>query len=237
MQPQRQDVRPTSWQELILDYLSSIPGEVGYIAFRKLKRRLQAKAELRFQHEVSLLDETDIVVDFGANVGDLTALFEMQGCEVHAFEPEPETFKLLARRYANSPNVNLYNAAVGVKDGWAELIVPSSFLEKPRSASKASSITLDRYKSPNAITHKVRVIDAIGFIKNLRQPPKLIKIDIEGAELDILEKLKAEAVLPSDTMVFAETHERLDRSHLRRVKSLQNWAKTDARPYVNLFWG
>lgn len=237
MQPLRQDIRPTTWQEWILDILSQLPGELGYIAFRKLKRRLQAKAELRFQHAVNALNETDIVLDFGANVGDLTALFEKQGCEIHAFEPEPETFKLLEMRYVNSPTVNLYNAAVGVTDGWAELVVPSSFLEKPRSASKASSITLDRYKSPNAITHKVRVINAIEFIKKLRQPPKLIKIDIEGAELDILEELKAEAILPSDTMVFVETHERLDRSHLKRVKSLQNWAKTDASPYFNLFWG
>jgi FkbM family methyltransferase len=237
MRPPRHDITPTTWQERILDALSHLPGELGYIAFRKLKRRLQVKAELRFQHEVKALSETDVVLDFGANVGDLTALFEKQGCEIHAFEPEPDTFKLLEMRYAKSPKINLYKAAVGVTDGWAELVVPSSFLEKPRSASKASSITLDRYKSPDAITHKVQVINAIDFIKGLRRPPKLIKMDIEGAELEILEKMTVEAVLPPDTMVFVETHERLDRSHLKRVRSLQSWAKTDAGPYFNLFWG
>ena len=237
MRQERNDISPTTLAERALDRLSNLPGEIGYVAFRKLKRRLQAKAELRFQREVNSLLESDLVLDLGANVGDLTELFALKGCEVHAFEPEPETFKLLKQRFETYANVHLHNAAVGVQDGEAELVVPSSFRENPRSASKASSITLDRYKSPNAIRHNVRVVNIIDFIYKCQKPPRLIKFDIEGAELDILEKLQMENVLSQETMIFVETHERLERKQLSRVKALQEWARNQAEAYVNLFWG
>ena len=237
MRQEKNDISPTTLAERALDRLSNLPGEIGYVAFRKLKRRLQAKAELRFQREVNSLQATDLVLDLGANIGDLTELFAVKGCEVHAFEPEPETFKLLKQRFEAYTNVHLHNAAVGIEEGETELIVPSSFRENPRSASKASSITLDRYKSPNAIRHNVKVLNIIDFISKCPRRPRLIKFDIEGAELDILEKFQVENVLSRETMVFVETHERLERKHLPRVKFLQEWARNQSEPYVNLFWG
>ncbi|MBF9038848.1 FkbM family methyltransferase [Rhodobacterales bacterium LSUCC0246] len=237
MRQEKKDISPTTLAERALDRLSNLPGEIGYVAFRKLKRRLQAKAELLFQRELNALSASDLVLDLGANIGDLTELFALKGCEVHAFEPEPETFKLLKQRFETYPKVHLHNAAVGIEEGEAELVVPSSFRENPRSASKASSITLDRYNSPNAIRHNVRVVNIIDFISKCPRRPKLIKFDIEGAELDILEKFQAENVLSQETMVFVETHERLERKQLPRVKFLQEWARNQAEPYINLFWG
>ena len=237
MSQDKNDISPSTLTERALDLLSNLPGEIGYVAFRKLKRRLQRKAELRFQREVNLLQASDLVLDLGANIGNLTELFAQKGCEVHAFEPEPETFKLLKQRFQTYANVHLHNAAVGIENGEAELVVPSSFRKNPRSASKASSITLDRYKSPNAIRHNVRVVNIIEFISKFRNAPRLIKFDIEGAELDILERLQVENVLSNETIVFVETHERLDRKQLQRVKSLQKWSRIQSVPYVNLFWG
>ena len=46
MRQERNDISPTTLAERALDRLSNLPGEIGYVAFRKLKRRLQAKAEL-----------------------------------------------------------------------------------------------------------------------------------------------------------------------------------------------
>jgi len=48
MRQENNDICPTTLAERALDRLSNLPGEIGYVAFRKLKRRLQAKAELRF---------------------------------------------------------------------------------------------------------------------------------------------------------------------------------------------
>lgn len=216
------------------------PGKLRWIFYRKLKRRLQRRAEARFADLAAALGPGDIALDLGANVGEITDMLLAGGAQVHAFEPEPESFGILLERFGDLVNVHLTEAAVADYDGEADLVLPASFAENPRSASKAASIAHDRYRAEGS-TRTIRVCDIRGVLASLPARPALIKMDIEGAELAVLEALRAADALGPETAVFVETHERLDLSTLPRVQALQAWARGDgteaARAYVNLYWG
>lgn len=142
-----QDLRPHGAVEALFAAGANLPGKLGWICFRKLKRRMAVRGRVRFMEIAASLGKGDIAIDLGANVGELTELLAANGATVHAFEPEPQTFSILQEKFGALHNVHLHNAAVSDFDGTTELILPASFADIPRSASKAASIAYDRYKT------------------------------------------------------------------------------------------
>src|SRR5437870_5270270 len=57
--------------------------------------------------------ERPVVFDVGANIGQSVELYRhlLPGCEIHAFEPSPTTFRQL--QTVGASDVRLINAAVG----------------------------------------------------------------------------------------------------------------------------
>ena len=231
------DLSPIGTIETVFAAGANLPGYPGAVCYRKLKRRLQRRAEARFLELCCALSPGDIALDLGANIGDLTVHLAANGATVHAYEPEPETFGLLSERFAQSANVHLHQAAVSDRDGTTELILPASFREKPRSASKSASIAHDRYLGPGHIAHNVIVHNISTIICALPKLPTLVKMDIEGAELAVLEAMRKDGLAGPRMAIFVETHERLDPESLPRVRALQKWAREEALGYVNLYWG
>ena len=231
------DLTPSGLAEGLFALLARMPGALGHIGYRKMKRRLQRRAETRFADLAMALGPEDVALDFGANVGDLAEMMSANGATVHAFEPEPDTFCLLQTRFRGRENVHLHNAAVSDFDGEAELVLPASFSDQPRSASKAASIAHDRYRTDGHVTRTTTVRDIRGILRGLDQTPSLVKMDIEGAELAVLDALQSSDLLSSDTALFVETHERMDPPSLPRIKRLQDWARSDCPAYLNLYWG
>lgn len=231
------DLRPQGPAERAFALLSRWPGAVGAIGYRKLKRRMQHRAEARFQAVAAELGVDDIALDLGANVGDLTALMARGGATIHAYEPEPATFALLCERFAGQGNVTAHNAAVSDFDGTANLVLPASFADQPRSASKAASITHDRYRTGDHFETETPVVDIVAMMRALPRPPKLVKVDIEGAEWTILDALRKAGLLTGGMRLFVETHERLDPATLPLVRDWQTWASRQSDVYVNFYWG
>jgi FkbM family methyltransferase len=96
-------------------------------------------------------------------------------CQYHIFEPHPDAFAKLMKRFADLPEVNLHEFALGGANG----IVPLS------CAEEGSSIISGR--GANSI--KVELIDVCERLRNERHPVALMKLNIEGAEFDLLEAL------------------------------------------------
>lgn len=131
------------------------------------------------------------VFDVGANVGELTLLFSRfvgEGGSVHAFEPTSEAFERLAAisRAASLRNVHLNRLALAENEGAVQLHVYDDDhlswtsraqrpLEnyginvKPRTIEEVPATTIDLYCERNGVAE----ID-------------LLKIDVEGAELQVL---------------------------------------------------
>jgi len=217
--------------------LSHIPGEAGWIGYRKLKRRIGNRTLADFRRIVDTLGPGDIAIDLGANAGEITQELARSGAEVHAFEPDPETFARLQGAVAGFDNVVLHNKAAGGEAGLVPILRPASWYEgREPSASKAVSVVRDQRTEGFVPAGSVEIIDFAAFLNALPRPATLVKVDIEGSEWALLDRVMAEARDQFDAM-FVETHERFDRSVLPRLKAMQCEFAAWDRPYVNLYWG
>lgn len=232
----RADLSPRGAMETLFAACEHLPGGLSAIGYRKKKRRMGARAHERFAKIAAQLTPDDIAIDLGANVGEITTELARTGAIVHAFEPEPETFKLLQSNLQSYPNVTLHNSAVSGRDGTASLILPASFSDIPRSASKAASIAHDRYRNDEVAAVEVRTTDFGQFLNAIEGRVRLIKMDVEGAEWDVLQAISDAGAMDKFDLMFVETHERLDPAVLPVVRQQQELAAKRQHPYVNLYW-
>ena len=114
--------------------LRHLPGRQGvdpYVAWvNHVRENRKETTTAEFDRIVATLDETSIVLDCGANLGDVTARLAATGAHVHSFEPEPFLFSHLERRFAGTPNVTLHNVALAARSGVASLSTAGS---RPRA--------------------------------------------------------------------------------------------------------
>jgi hypothetical protein len=102
---------------------------------------------------------------------------------------------------------------VTTKLGEVELYLHKYADDDPEYWSSGSSLLAEKsnVRKDNAL--KVEGIHLAAFIKDLGQPVKLMKMDIEGAEVDVLNQLLDEGLHESIEQAFVEVHD-------RRIKSL-----------------
>lgn len=120
------------------------------------------------------------IIDVGANEGQF--LFMAKYCWPHAqidcFEPDPNPFKCLERKYRRYQNVYFFNYALGSQSGELPLILGAT--------SAQNSFLVEHGKSTNGeISVPVKTLNEIYSEKDLSNT--LLKIDTQGYEKQILE--------------------------------------------------
>ena len=220
--------------------LPETPDEIEALIRRQKRNLRKAWAEGYLTAITAMLKPGDLAVDCGANMGVVTERLATTGADVVAFEPDPFAFKTLEQKFANLPNVTLINAAVGVGSGTVRLMRADNFGDNPEGASVKSTI-LDggrRIDAENAVA--VPLIDFPSWVADqvkARGEVAFIKMDIEGAELDILEKMDAEQLFQNVRCLVAETHERKFKDLRDRYKALRDKVSESYAPgKVNLDW-
>jgi FkbM family methyltransferase len=149
----------------------------------------------------------DLAIDCGANVGHVTALLAKQGADVVAFEPNPNAFVLLAERFARNPRVDCRPQAASTRAGTARLYLHVDATEDPVKWSVGSSLLGAK---PNVDEHSwvdVETIDLDEFVMALGRPVKLLKLDVEGSEIEILDRLISSGRLDEIDHVLVEMHD------------------------------
>ena len=179
---------------------------------RRAKRNLRkATAEGFLAGVCAMLRPGDLALDCRANMGVVTAVLAATGADVIAYGPDPFAFKTLQENFGEMPNVTLVQAAVGVGSGTVRLMRADNFGENPTGASVKSTI-LDggrRIDAENSV--EVPLIDFPGLVRQKvaeRGGIAFVKMDIEGAGLEILERMDAEDLFQNVRCLVAETHER-----------------------------
>lgn len=142
----------------------------------------------------------DIVIDVGANIGYYTLIFAKlvgKTGKVIAFEPEPKNFQLLKKNIAINEltNVIIEQKIVSDKNEKIKLFLADSGIVGHRinpiknttNFIEVDSVTLDNYLQ----------------INNLNKKINFLKIDVEGAEMQVLEGAKC--ILENhDLKIFTE---------------------------------
>lgn len=180
----------------------------------------------------------DIVVDCGANVGIVTAHFAEMGATVHAFEPNPHAFEVLQSRFSQNRNVHCYNQAVGTKKSekkmklflheWADL--------NQLKYSTGCSLVRDKVNVNENDYITVDVIVLSEFLKGLNGLPTVLKIDVEGYEVELLNELIDEKCLINIPHVLVETHEKKVPSLRESMPILRKRIEENKLQNVDLDW-
>ena len=214
--------------------LRHLPGAPGRRYEHKLMR-LHART-IEFEAAVRRCEGTTCI-DLGANVGKYTRKMASGAKQVIAFEPDPWACAALRANVADLDNVRIENAAAGTREGRVLLYRHARFEEDPRLYSQSSSVVSSKRNVTGEDAVEVRQVDFIGYLEDLDTDIGLIKMDIEGAEVALLEALfDRPDILRRIDCLFAETHETRIPGHEPRVKALRERAREMERPYINLYW-
>lgn len=157
--------------------------------------------------EVARLSRGSVVLDFGANVGRTVEAFADRGATVHAYEPNPDAFALLTARTGNRTNVRLHNVAVGDHDGRLKLFLHRGYEGTNAAHLESSSFVAEKANVDPDRFYEVPVRDVIGIVAEIGRPIDLVKIDVEGAEYDILDRLLDWGAMKQIARIVVETHE------------------------------
>lgn len=207
---------------------------------RQKRNQRKAAAEGFLAGVVAMLRPGDLVLDCGANVGAVTAVLAASPADVVCFEPDPYAFGRLRERAAAFPRVELVNAAVGTSAGTVRLMRAANFDDNPAGASVKSTILTGGRMIDEAEGIAVPLIDFPAWLEARiaeRGEIAFVKMDIEGAELDLLEELDRRGILDHIRCLVAETHERKFRDLRPRYRALREAlaAKYPAGK-INLDW-
>ncbi|WP_208348242.1 FkbM family methyltransferase [Pseudaestuariivita rosea] len=190
----------------------------------------------------SMLKPGDLVIDCGANIGDVTEPLAATGATVHCFEPDPYAFDRLSQRFRENDNVTVQNAAVGLSAGTVNLMRSVNFDDNPKGGSVKSTIIEGGRKIDESDDSAIEVdlIDFPAFLRTkLDEHTEIafLKMDIEGAELDILEQMERDDLFRHIRCTVAETHENKFKALRPRFKALkERIAKAYPKTQVNLDW-
>lgn len=152
------------------------------------------------------LKPDSLVVDLGANRGEFSEFIAHKyGCRVLAVEPVPEIFQLIG----DNKLIKKFNYCIAGKKEKRKLYMYSNTcanLYQRESAQRfveVNCITLDKFFKENAIKH----VD-------------LLKIDIEGAEIELFESIKKE-ILDRIDQITVEFHDFLWPELKPRVEAIK----------------
>jgi FkbM family methyltransferase len=208
-----------------LFWLSQFDGPIGASAGRKLRRRRIKLSISDFEETLADVTESDICLDFGANMGDYTEKLASSGATVHAYEPDPHCFAALEARFEGRRNIHLHNVAVARDAGWATLRRTLNFDEAPDRFSQGSSITIHDPAFYQKDGIQVETLAFVDVLNGFDRPVAIVKMDIEGSEFDILEQIMESPDRFPVSMMYVETHERSVRGKAEMLRHIRkkNW--------------
>ena len=152
----------------------------------------------------SLLDSmkySECILELGANVGLITSKLIKSNKPVYAFEPEPVAFEELSK--IKAINLKIYNSAA-----WNTECELNFYRHKNWKENKSTtSSTLIKSKTNVDARNLIRVsaIDISSFISKIENNI-LIKMDVEGAEYEILNHLLNSKVMNKIFKIYCEFH-------------------------------
>jgi FkbM family methyltransferase len=170
----------------------------------------------------------DLAFDIGAHAGNRTRALAALGCRVVSVEPQPDFARLLRGLFGRSPRVTIVEEAVGRTPGRAHLAISErtptvTTTSSSWRAARSSDADFAGVAWNRAVEVSLTTLDAL--IARFGEPA-LVKIDVEGAEADVLAGLSR--ALPVISFEYLPHALELVEACVRRLSELGeyrfNWA-------------
>ena len=199
----------------------------------KEEREKVMRDQALYSSVMDLVDENCVCIDCGANTGQETIPWAKKGAEVHAFEPHPECFRILKEKTTRFSKVHLYQKGVWHKNSTMNL-----YLREGSGVSDISESSSLLKSKPNVDAESyvtVEIIDLVEFIKGLNKRVDILKIDIEGAEVELVQKIIDTAIYKEIGLILVETHEQIEEisEEIQRLRTLVSELGIDN---INMEW-
>ncbi len=148
-------------------------------------------ANIELESLIKDIDEPETIIDIGSNKGQFILLVEkiFPRKKIFSFEPIVELLDKQKQFFKYKRNINFYNIALGNTAKFDKFLITnrtdsSSFLEIENKKNYS-----DYYLVKEERKIKINTLDKILYKKNLNHPI-LIKIDVQGFELEVLKGSK-----------------------------------------------
>lgn len=168
--------------------VSGFDRAVGLVRSLAIYRAIPVRARRLRRLYAQFVDRGDLVFDIGGHVGSRAQAFVSLGCRVVVVEPQPDFARLLRRVFANQRAVEVVEAAVSDRLGHATLAISdrtptvstllASWREARAQDAGFAGVQWNRSVDVETITLD-RLVERYGV-------PAFIKIDVEGAEPQVL---------------------------------------------------
>ena len=209
---------------------------VYYLLFSRnkfFKKSRRTKSKKYMSEILAGLRDQSTCLDCGANIGNVTETLLETGSYVFAFEPDPVAFEKLEKRFSGNDRVALKQEAVGVDSGSVKLFRHKDFETDDHHTISSTLFAEKKNTGTNFV--EVEKTNLLNFIENFDGEIDLLKMDIEGAEVDILEGIISKQLHTTKLKaVLCETHERVSFSHAWRTAKIRATVTLSRIDNINL---
>ncbi len=156
---------------------------------------------------VKNLNSESVCIDCGANIGRVSEIMAKTGAKVYAFEPNPLCMEKLEKVCAKYKNIELIKKGVAAQNMKLKLY-HNDFVKYDQEVFSQSSSIYASKENVNAANYtEIECVDLCEFIENLGVKVDILKMDIEGAEFEILDKMITKKIYQKVKIILVETHD------------------------------
>jgi FkbM family methyltransferase len=175
---------------------------LDYRAFVDVFSEIFVRQDYFFQCE----SPAPLILDCGSNIGMSVLFFKRlyPQCRIVAFEPDRQTFEALQSNVQDNhlANVDLHNQAIYPTDGQIEF-----YSDPSHPGSLAMSTARERFPGREVAAQTVEAVRLSPFIQG---EVDLLKMDIEGAEGEVMAELAESGKMRLIGQIFIEYHHHLN---------------------------
>ncbi len=150
------------------------------------------------EYQISTTKKSPVIIDCGANIGLSILYFKRKypNSKIIAFEPNPSVFNILRLNLEQNhiQGVELYNYCLSDSEGEIEFFVNENL------GTMVGSVLEERGGN------KKLKVKAVRLSSYITEEVDLVKMDIEGAEINVLDDLKRNGKLNSVNTYLIEFH-------------------------------
>jgi len=182
------------------------------------------------------LNKNSVVIDCGANTGKISSFLSITGATVYAFEPDPIAFESLQKNCGKRKNINCINKGVWNKNAILKLFRHTEMMNNEQAFTVGSSIVDTKKNISTDLSVEIEVINLVEFIQSLNLKVDLVKIDVEGAETEILQSIINEDAHKLFKTMYVETHETKIPGQEEDLKKIKLLMKQKGIANIKLNW-